>query len=109
MEKRISITGCKGFVGSWLQKYLGESIGLDIKLGLEFDVCNKAVQKKIADEMDVVVHLAALSGVKECEDDAVYAFRINAESVLNIAKFMSKRKRNKTLYNSIKTGVPFFN
>jgi UDP-glucuronate 4-epimerase len=68
---RILLTGSKGFIGSALEKHLSKSkhivYGIDLKLGLDL------LSVTEWPEVDLVIHLAGLSGVRESiKDPAAY-------------------------------------
>jgi len=59
---KILLTGSDGMIGSTLKKYwagLHEVIGLDIKSGNDLLTCN------LDYDVDIIVHLAAMSGVRK--------------------------------------------
>ena len=77
----ILITGNKGFVGSALQKRLeklGHNIqGIDIKDGSQFDLLHYTNWPK---EIDLVIHLAGKSGVRESHKDPASYWFHNVEA-----------------------------
>ena len=76
---RILITGHKGFIGSALYKRLEENhtvYGVDIKQGPQFDLLHYTDWP----EVDLVVHLAGKSGVRESLKDPAGYWNNNVEA-----------------------------
>jgi len=86
---RILITGSDGVVGSALCERFTESgvevIPFDIKRGL--DICEKEqVLAAVADDIDGVIHCAALARVCECENNVARCRKTNVEGTQNVVE-----------------------
>jgi len=105
--KNILVTGANGFVGSWLCKSLLEDnnvIGLvrnknnvkclknhmiDEKINLiEGDITHELVN--VAEKVDFVIHLAAITDIKECYNDPSMAIEVNVGGTYNVLEFCRK-------------------
>ncbi|WP_053948995.1 NAD-dependent epimerase/dehydratase family protein [Halolamina sediminis] len=104
---RIAITGAAGYIGSRVVKlltdrhpeweyvaldnfYLGEirSIGeVDVE---HVDIRNRSELETALDGPDVVLHLAAISGVDDCEQNQDLAYEVNVTGTNNVAWFCRK-------------------
>ena len=86
--KTVLITGHLGFIGKSLKIVLEQKynvVGLDIKEGNDILVCDLP-------ECDIVIHLAALSGVRQSIDAPEKYWRINVEGTRRILEhYKSKR------------------
>ena len=117
----ILVTGAAGYVGGHLINKLLEDerfsgydiIGIDnflvgckenynlikndkrVKLTYG-DICDKETVKKILKDVEIVYHLAAISGVVPCNKNPELAFKVNVEGTLNM------------LEQSIKGNVEYF-
>jgi dTDP-4-dehydrorhamnose reductase len=112
-EKRILITGSNGLVGTYfcrltaLKKYrvytlfhseptnFGNSFSVDLSNSLEFF---KQVINEI--EPDIIVHLAAMTNVDQCEIERNAADKINHLSVKELVNYMANNKECFLLYVS---------
>jgi len=76
-KKRILITGHKGFIGNNLYNFLNtgeyELLGLDIVEGDDLLVC------KLPDNIDCVIHLAGIGGVRASIDYPAHYWKNNVE------------------------------
>ena len=70
--RRITITGNRGYIGAFLERVMrtgGHIVtGYDIRTIHSDDIRLKETQEVIARNSDVVIHLAALSGVAACKE-----------------------------------------
>ncbi len=118
---KIVVTGAAGYVGSYLINKLLEDerfadyeiIGFDnflvgkkdnyelikrngrVKL-LHGDICDREFVKDLLKDTEIVYHLAAISGVVQCNRNPMLAFKVNVEGTLNM------------LENSVKNDVEYF-
>ena len=88
-SRQILVTGSSGFIGSWLCRFLKipEDLQYDIKKSPEEDITKPETVKRIANSnATVLIHLAGLSGVKDCEDDSRRARCVNTKATLELAR-----------------------
>lgn len=86
----VLLTGARGFIGSWLYRYL-IGLGADVHV-LDLDICDyTAVRQFVRGKaISAVVHLAGVSSVRKCEEDVPRAIRVNTEASLMLAKIVSE-------------------
>jgi UDP-glucuronate 4-epimerase len=94
---KILITGNKGFIGTHLEKALSENkdfdvYGCDIKRRLTEDIRNEMAMKALFGKVkpDVVIHLAALPGVRESEKRPLDYIDTNIWGTYNLLKMSEK-------------------
>jgi len=106
-EATIAITGAAGYIGSRVivemqeahpeweliaidNQYRGQvdSVG-DIEID-HVDVRNRDRLEEALEGADVVCHLAAISGVDDCEENADLAYEVNIQGTNNVAWFCRK-------------------
>ncbi|WP_336360171.1 NAD-dependent epimerase/dehydratase family protein [Haladaptatus sp. ZSTT2] len=104
---RVAITGAAGYIGSRviskLQEehpdwelvafdnfYLGQvrSVG-DVDIS-HLDIRQRDRLEETLEGADVVIHLAAVSGVKDCDQNADLAYEVNVQGTNNVAWFCKK-------------------
>lgn len=102
------ITGGLGFIGSHLIERLKEKKIINIDNcyssinNLEYikdDIRNKNIEKYF-DEDDIVIHLAAISSLPECQNDPELAYDINVKGTVNILEIARKKKIKKIIFAS---------
>lgn len=102
---KILITGVKGYVGSNLRKSLQDKgydiYGIDIKDIQEEKMCRVDINDSQsilnlfnALKPDIVIHMAALSSLDECEKNTELAIKINVEGTKNIINAICKINHN---------------
>jgi nucleoside-diphosphate-sugar epimerase len=110
---KILITGCSGYIGSFLTTKLlslGYKVfGIDLNLFssdslnhlfinknfsfLNFDVRNKNKLKKIIKKVDIIIPLAAIVGAPLCDKNKKDAITTNLEIIKYICKIKSKNQK----------------
>lgn len=97
-NSRVFIIGVSGFIGRYLNILLNES-GYNVfgtyfqncteKEFIPLDVRNEQQFLEILDKVqpDVIIHCAALTNVKQCEEDKHTAHHINVEAPVFIARY----------------------
>ena len=112
---RILVTGATGYVGNHLINKLLEDekfadyeiVGVDnflvgIKENYELikkdkrvnlmygDVCDRDFIKDVLKDVEIVYHLAAISGIVPCNKNLEFAFKVNVEGTLNMLEQSAK-------------------
>ena len=112
MEKgTLLVTGSSGFIGSHVAEEAlkkGYRVkGLDLKENvnpaIEFvkgDIRDKSAVSKAMEEVDFVIHLAAVTSVVEFEKNPVECFDININGFMNVLWAAHEHKAKKVLYAS---------
>ena len=79
----ILITGITGELGSELKHFFPNSISPSHK---DFDICELDDVKTLfdAEKIDTVIHTAALTSVRECEENKSKAMKINVQGTKNL-------------------------
>ncbi len=90
-NKRVLVTGHKGFLGRHvcrtLKKLDAYTIGVDLP---ECDLTDHAQAKLVFDSMPhVVLHLAGMPGVKDCEENPKRAFEANVVATHNVLDWLN--------------------
>ena len=89
------ITGGSGFVSSNLIPKIDDAILLDIRKpflsGKEFINQDISVEFDIEDDLESVVHLAALSGLQACNEDPDQAYKTNVLGTKNVLELCRKK------------------
>ena len=89
----VLITGGTGSLGIELQKIFLENISPTHK---ELDITNKEQVKKIfqQNKIDTVIHTAAITKIRKCEDDKQLAWNVNVEGTKNLIDEIIHSKLN---------------
>ena len=90
----ILLTGSEGFIGSNLIKYLDNPICLDLKYGDDLQTC------ELPENIDLVIHLAGLPGVRQSLDNPSEYWKQN---VIVSQRIFETYKDSKILYASSST------
>ena len=106
---KIFITGTESFVGKELiaqcDKANIQLVGCDIKKLSDkrfhqIDIRSKNIVDIIPENVDAIVHLAALSTDSLCRDNAYECFDINVMGTLNLMKAAQVKKANQFIFAS---------
>jgi len=89
----VLITGGSGSLGIELQKIFLENISPTHK---ELDITNKEQIKKIFQEnkIDTIIHTAAITKVRKCEEDKQLAWDVNVQGTKNLIDEIIQLKSN---------------
>ena len=96
----ILITGSTGALGSELEKIFPDSIFPTHK---EFDICDLSAVKDFFNKhkIDIVIHTAALTTVRGCEENKSLAMQVNVEGTHNlVSEFKNSNPDGKFVYVS---------
>lgn len=106
---KIFITGTSSFVGKELVKVCQskgfEVSGCDVNVAENspfsaMDICSPALSTIIPENVDVIVHLAALSTDKQCRDNGYDCFNVNVMGTLNLIKAAREKKARQFIFAS---------
>jgi dTDP-4-dehydrorhamnose reductase len=89
----VLITGGTGSLGIELQKVFPENIS---PIHEKLDITNKEQIKKIfqQNKIDTVIHTAAITKVRKCEDDKQLAWNVNVQGTKNLINEIIQSKFN---------------
>jgi UDP-glucose 4-epimerase len=91
---RVAITGAAGYIGSRVIAKLQDDLGQVRSVGdvdiSHLDIRQRDRLEETLDGADVVIHLAAVSGVKDCDQNADLAYEVNVQGTNNVAWFCKK-------------------
>ena len=108
---KILVTGSESFVGRELIKQCEKEdisvIGIDIvdrnNTNYEYhkvDICSSELAEIISEDIDAVIHLAALSKDSDCRDKAYECFNINVMGTLNLINSVRAKKIKQFIFAS---------
>lgn len=99
---KLFVTGSDGSIGNALAsecRKLGiEVVGADIQTG--FDIRSKDIAKHIPEEVDAIVHLAALSNDTLCKNNGYACFDLNVLGTLNLMEAAVERRAKQFIFAS---------
>ncbi|WP_435184882.1 NAD-dependent epimerase/dehydratase family protein [Halobellus sp. EA9] len=99
-DRRVAVTGAGGYIGSRVVSELldagAEVVAIDDLSGhqvaefpesefVECDIRDADRLRRTLSDVDAVCHLAAISGIPDCESDPDRAFEVNVQGTENIA------------------------
>ena len=103
--QRVVITGSSGFIGSKMCSYLNqdefEVIQYDIQTGQ--DIRNYQQLLDTLQKNDIILHLAALSTMKACDDNPCEAWYTNVGGTINVCKAAKEKQCNRVVFASTGT------
>ena len=90
---KILITGASGALGKSLKRQFND---VYCPFHRDMDITNpNSVNKSVLKyNPDVVIHAAALVGIRECEDNGEKAWKTNVEGTQNIVNALKKLNNN---------------
>ena len=108
---KILITGSESFIGKVLIKQCKKEgisvLGIDLidKNNTEYeyhkaDICSSELVKIIPEDVDAVIHLAALSKDKDCKGRAYDCFNVNVMGTLNLMNIIKMKKIKQFVFAS---------
>ncbi|MHB9287984.1 NAD-dependent epimerase/dehydratase family protein [Halobacteriales archaeon Cl-PHB] len=103
----VAVTGAAGFIASRIVAtiqdrhpdwevtaidnfYLGKVAEIGDLTVQDVDIRDRDALEAALSEADVVLHLAAISGVDDCDDDPDQAYEVNVQGTANVAWFCRK-------------------
>jgi UDP-glucose 4-epimerase len=113
MKKRILVTGGNGFVGREVTKQLYKDHNVCVLDNLrtgplrfapgeaknftlaEIDIADGGNVSRLMSDFkpDIIIHLAAIHYIPECEDDPALAVRTNIEGSINLLRYSPRKSR----------------
>ena len=96
----VLITGSSGALGSEIKNYFMNSLSPSHD---DFDICDSTSVKNFFNKqkIDAIIHCAAFTTVRGCEDEKSKAMMINVEGTKNLLKeFKSSNPQGKFVYVS---------
>lgn len=98
---KVLITGSKGFIGRELVRECRnrgiEVLEADLP---EADIRSKEIANLIPEELDAIIHLAALSKDPDCKNKAYDCFDVNVMGTLNLIEAAEERKAKQFIFVS---------
>lgn len=90
---KILITGSSGALGNSLKKVFGNAFCPSHK-NMDITNANKVTKNVLSYGPDVLIHAAALVGIRECEENKEKAWLTNVEGTQNIVNALEKLRNN---------------
>ena len=103
---KILITGGSGKLGKALKIVFPTAL---VPTHEEFDVTNyeQVLDYLIANRPEVIIHAAAMTGIRQCEDDQKKAWNVNVNGTKNIVRAMERTFMSEELLIYISTACVF--
>jgi UDP-glucose 4-epimerase len=95
--KNILVTGAEGFIGTYIVDQFKDKY--NISTIEDKDICSLNL-KPYFKHIDYVIHLAALSGIDNCENDPANANRINFQGTENVLSYAYDNGIRKVIFIS---------
>ncbi len=108
-KSRVLVTGGSGFIGSHLLKSLGDrGVNYDNKNEYFEDILNPLCLENYIknNEITCIVHLAAISNLKDSEKNPSLALETNFVGTFNVLRLAHKHKIKTILASSAATSAP---
>tara|TARA_B100000575_G_scaffold270980_1_gene251915 strand:+ start:676 stop:1566 length:891 start_codon:yes stop_codon:yes gene_type:complete len=113
---RILITGINSFVGQYLVKELKKHkkfrvFGCDLLRTnknniINLDIRDKNFYRKLPKDLDIIIHLAAISRDKDCSNDLPNSYMTNVVGTLNVIEAAKKLNIKKIIFASTEWVYP---
>lgn len=87
VNKKILVTGCRGQLGTELQRLLGDSAVYTDRDSLDLSRADEVEDFLRRGEYDYIVNCAAYTAVDRAEEEKLECARANVEAVENLAKY----------------------
>ncbi len=93
MSLKTLITGASGKLGKELLKVIPDALHPSSR---ELDITNEKLVSEFIDteKPDLVVHCAAITGIRECEENQEKAWRVNVVGTENLINALEKTKKD---------------
>lgn len=92
-DSKILITGASGALGTELKRLFPAAITPTHK---ELDITNREQIRGFLRDRDIgiILHTAAITSVRKCEEDRLLAWNVNVEGTRNLVSFFAKTDKN---------------
>lgn len=87
-RRKILITGANGFLASRINKTFKDKHEMIPLTSKDLDITNHQLANKILEEVrpNIIIHTAAISATEACENNPDFAYKVNVEASVNIAR-----------------------
>src|SRR5438105_6579284 len=106
MALNVMITGHKGYIGSALYQLLSEYVLVDNLIGYDIidgnDICDydNLIRVMTNNQINLVVHLAAVSNITDCNNNSGQAIKINGKGTSILLRAMKASNCPNIIYAS---------